>query len=326
MNKQTDNKYREAANRLVGYLADEYDEAGASRSAPDNVQFYYKMPATFEYAGRRGLAMRTLDQFVTRFLAGDKFLLEGDPIAKPWSAYLAGSLGWGAGSLGRFDIARCVSAAVASRQDPVYGGFIHDDPKAGQIMDLERTSSALMGCVWAGRINDGLRAARFMANMLALQPDSDVYYAYLGTGGGIVKDNADRNGHYRKSDEHARPALFATSIAGLTWLGRATGESWVFEIAERYLQLTLSLEHDAATRPLATKTGWCALMLAQHLEDNESIIEFARRSGDALVERQQEDGSIDFDAIPDVPHPIDKIWHIGWGCDAALTLLALADL
>jgi hypothetical protein len=32
-----------------------------------------------------------------------------------------------------------------------------------------------------------------------------------------------------------------------------------------------------------------------------------------------------FFAHPDVAKPIDKLWLIGWGCDCALTLMAVAD-
>src|SRR5688572_28194210 len=59
--------FRNGADKLVGWLASEFDENGVSRSEPENIQFYYKMPATFAYCGRRDLAIQTLDQFRSKF-------------------------------------------------------------------------------------------------------------------------------------------------------------------------------------------------------------------------------------------------------------------
>jgi hypothetical protein len=59
---------RVAADKLLDYLTSEYDANGISRTAPDNIQFYYKLPAIFAYGGRRELAYRTLEQFVGRFM------------------------------------------------------------------------------------------------------------------------------------------------------------------------------------------------------------------------------------------------------------------
>lgn len=101
-----DAAYEQAAERLIDFLAAEYDDSGTPRSAPDNVQFYYKLPAVLHYGGHRKLAQRTLEQALARFVYGGQFRLDSDPIAGPWRAYLVGWLAWGAGALGRFDVAR----------------------------------------------------------------------------------------------------------------------------------------------------------------------------------------------------------------------------
>jgi hypothetical protein len=44
---------RTAAEKLLGYLASEYDADGVSRPAPNNVQYCYKLPAISAYGGRR---------------------------------------------------------------------------------------------------------------------------------------------------------------------------------------------------------------------------------------------------------------------------------
>jgi hypothetical protein len=314
-------EYGRGAERLLDFLAGEFDRNGASRTRPDDVQLYYKMPAVLAYGGRRELALRTLEQFERRFLHGSRFVLENDPVAAPWAAYLAGWFAWGAGALGRFDLARRVMVAVLSRQDAAHGGFSHQDAK-GTVFDTERSSAAAMGCVWAMYPDNAKAAARFLDHALAGQPKAGCFFAYFDSGGRAIPVLDDRNAYFALDDPHARPALFATTLAALIWLGRASDDAAYFGLADRYMRLILSHRNDAAKMPLATKTAWAALMLNRHLPDG-ALTAFARRSGDDLLARQQPDGSIDFDDVPDVPKPIDKVWHIGWGCDVALTLLAL---
>jgi hypothetical protein len=81
---------RVAADKLLDYLTSEYDANGISRTAPDNIQFYYKLPAIFAYGGRRELAYRTLEQFVGRFMKNRRLDLSSDPAAHPWTSYLGG--------------------------------------------------------------------------------------------------------------------------------------------------------------------------------------------------------------------------------------------
>jgi hypothetical protein len=63
-------------------------------------------------------------------------------------------------------------------------------------------------------------------------------------------------------------------------------------------------------------------MLHAHRNDPQ-LADLARRSAENLIDRQRPDGSIDFDALLDVPKPIDKVWLIGWGCDCPLTLMTV---
>ena len=100
--------YRRGAERLLDFMAAEYDQNAVSKSAPDNVQFYYKLPAVFNYGGRRGFAVLALQQFEQKFLTGPRLKL--DPVAALWEAYIAGWVAWGAGALGRFDLARRIIA------------------------------------------------------------------------------------------------------------------------------------------------------------------------------------------------------------------------
>jgi len=315
-------EYFSGGTRLLDFLAAEYDSDGASRSAPDDIQFYYKLPAVMAFAGRRDLAQRTLNQIVERFITGDRFAVDDDPIALPWVAYLAGWAAWGAGALGRFDLAGTIMKSVASRQSAELGGYVHHTD-GRRLFDTERSSSAGMGNVWAMDLGAAERVGRFLDHALDAQPEPDRFFTYFDEHGDPIPDTEDRNAFFDVSDPHARPALFATAVSCLVWLGRASGERTYYGVAHRYMQLVLGHNEDPATLPLATKTGWSALMLAEQVDDPR-LEGFARRNGEDLLDRLQPDGSIDFDGVPEVPKPVARVWQIGWGCDAALTLLALA--
>jgi hypothetical protein len=312
-----------AAERLLGWLARRFDDNGVAHEAPDNVQHYYKAPAVFARGGRWALACRTLAQFEKRFLAGGRLALDADPIARPWSAYIGGWLGWGAGMLGRFDVARLVSHATADRQDRATGGFWHEEGGV-RVFDSERSSAATMGCVWAGDMARGAEAGRFLADLLARQSEAGVFYAYADAQGRPVANRSDRNAYFARDDAHARPALFATTIACLVWLYRQTGDARHLASANAYMDIVFGWAGDAARLPLATKTGWAAMLLHAHTHD-QALSDFARRNADAIVARQRPDGSIGFDEVIDVPKPVDTVWLVGWGADCALTLLAAAD-
>jgi hypothetical protein len=315
--------YAEAAERLLAWLAGRFDADGVARGAADNVQYYYKMPAVLARGGRWRLACRTLAQFDRRFLAGDRLVLDDDPVARPWSAYIGGWLGWGAGTLGRFDIARAVARASAGRQDAATGGFWHEE-EGVRVFDSERSSAATMGCIWAGDIGRAQAAGRFLTDLLQRQEDARVFYAYADRQGRPIPNRSDRNAYFALDDPHARPALFATTVACLVWLYRQTGEAGHLDTAKAYMNVVLGHAGDAARLPLATKTGWAASMLYQHTRD-PTLHDFARRNADAIVARQKQDGSIAFDEVIDVPKPIDTLWLVGWGSDCLLTLLAAAD-
>jgi hypothetical protein len=317
-------RFRAGATHLVDWLASEYDDSGASRSAPDNVQFYYKLPAVMFLAGRHGLALRLLDQAEARFYRAGHFDIESDPVAAPWAGYLGGWLSWGAAQLGRFDLARNTIESFAHLQNKQYGGFTHGGGNE-ILQDTERTSAAAMGCVWAGRIEQASSAARFLEYALQTQPAPDrEFCAYVDIEGKVRPDYSDRNAYYRFDDDQARPALFATTVAFLVWLGRSTGREDMYDLAARYMKVVMSNRCNPARLPLATKTGWSAMLLARHRSFPE-LMEFAFDNGQAILERQLPDGSISFDSVADIPKPVDRVWLNGWGCDAALTLLALSE-
>jgi hypothetical protein len=317
--------YGNAATRLVDYLASQYDESGVSRVAPEDVQFYYKLPAIFAIAGRRRLALQVLDQAMEKFFAGGRFHLDNDPIAAPWMAYLAGWLAWGASMLGRLQVVHDAMDSVSHLQDAQYGGFLHADGSGLILQETERSSAAAMGCIWAAKTENALAAAKFLEYAWKAQPDSGhQFHTNLTLDGRVLPNISDRNTCFRLDDPEARPAIFATTIAFLVWIGESTAHEEFFDLAAAYTGLVRACTHDSATMPLATKIGWAALLIARHRPSPE-LNDFACRCGEAILKRQLSDGSIGFDEVSDVPKPVAPVWLIGWGCDAALTLMALSD-
>jgi len=318
----TEKDFREGAEKLLVYLAGDFDDNGVSRSAPDNVQFYYKLPAILAYGGRRALALKTLHQFETRFVRDGRMILDSD--AASWLPYIAGWASWGAAMLGRFDRARDILATALDDQDPQWGGFWAETEK-GRVLDVQRSSGAAMACCWSHEsFEKGLLTAKFLIHALDSQPDDEIFYSYFDKDAKAVVADENRMAHFGRNDQHAFPAMFGATVACLVWMGRATGDAQLFEAAHRYLKIVLSNRHDPATMPLATKFGWSALLLSPHIDAPE-LADFARRVGTDLLERQQPDGSIAFDTIPGFQPPLDKVWLVGWGCDSLLTLAGLGN-
>ena len=313
-------EYRRGADRLVDYLAGEFDVNGTCKSEPDNILFYYKMPAILSQAGRRKPAMRILAQIERRFLSGGQ--LKSNPFAEAWQAYIAGWAATGAGMLGRFDLAAAIMAAVSKLYYQTPGGYAFQSDET--LIDIECSAAAAMGLVWSAQIERGLEVASFLRLALDVQPDADAFYARFELDGTAIANRDDQTWYYGLSDKYAVPAMFGTVISSLVWLWRITHKGWLIDLAESYLKLLMSHTGDTARLAVATKIGWSALLLNAHL-GFESYDKFARANGDDLLERQLANGSIGFENVPESIKPVAKVWLMVWGCDCALTLLSLAD-
>lgn len=308
------------ANQLRGFLAAEFDESGASLSQPDGIQFYYKMPATFASTGRIDLANSTLNQLMTRFFQAGSLNTRGDESASSWAPYLSGWIAWGSALLGRFDHGRTVLRSIVGLQS-ANGGFRTGAPQDSPT-DIQRTGAALMGLVWNFEITLAKQAASFLRGAIEGQAGRTQFCALVGADGQAIADPNDRNTYFEVGDEFARPAMFATPIAGLIWLFRLTGELEHLRTASAYMQLVL--RHKAAgTLPLATKIGWAALLLHEHKPDPR-LVHLALDAASDQAQRQQQDGSISFAAMEGEPVQLDKVWLVGWGCDCLLTLATMA--
>jgi len=312
--------FRLGADRLLDRLTADYGEDGTALAAPDDIQLYYKLPAAFALGGRRAFAGRIVDAFVKRFV--DDGNLRLDQYSGPWKVYVAGWAAWGAGSLSRFDAARLIMGTALGDFDPSVGAF-RSEIEGRQVFDTVRTSGAAMGLIWAMDLDRARGIARFLKRAVAEQSRPRHFDTLIDKDGNPVATE-DRMSCFAADDEWAYPAIFGTTVASLTWLGRVTEDDEFFRLAHQYVQVVLSSDHDPSKMPLATKLGWAALMLSRHVDD-PALLRFAEGIGESLLQRQREDGSLDFEDVPDVPKPIDRDSQVGWSCDAVTTLIALGD-
>ena len=258
--------FRQAAERALDFLAAHVDANGRSRIDPSDPGLHFKLPYVFAYGDRRQLALRVLGHIEHNLLADDG-AFQDDRFNGPASAFLyqAGWLAWSSAALGRFDLARRVARRAMQEQDPNLGGFWNETDQ-GREQGVLNSSSAAAGCAAAGEVEAAEGAAAYMARLLELQPEPDRRFHFgLNAQGAVITDSdAETGRNYFDLNGPCRPAMFATAIAGLTWLGRQTDEARYFDLASGLYQ-----RHPVAPGP--------AVRLAVRLQD---------RLGSAATQRQ----------------------------------------
>jgi hypothetical protein len=317
--------FRAAAERCLDYLAAAFEERGHHRQEPANPAVHYKLPYVFLYGGRRPLALRVLEHIERDLLAADGSFQ--DPAANgPASSYLyqSGWLAWGSEALGRFDLARRFARRARLEQDGRWGGFWNENA-AGRVQWLLNSSSAGAGCAAAGKIAAAGECARFMRRLLDRQPEPDRgFHLNLDPDGEVITDAAgEPTLSFYDYAGPVRPALFATAIAGLVWLGRQTGDADHFDTARDYATVMLDARQ-ARRSPFASKSGWAALQLHAHRPD-EDLLKYAQAVGRTLLDRQLADGSIDLTDWPGLEGGAGAPATESSVCDWTLTAVALAN-
>jgi len=326
MTTDTANEYRQAADRALDFLAAHTDGKGRSRIDPNDPGLHFKLPYVFAYGDRRQLALKVLDH-IERNLLADDGSFQDNQFNGPASAFLyqAGWLAWGSAALGRFDLARRIARRAIQEQDPNLGGFWNETHQ-GREQGVLNSSSAAAGCAAAGELEAAEHAARFMDRLMDLQPESDCRFHFgLYADGSVITDSdAETGRNYFDLNGPCRPAMFATAIAGLTWLGRQTDDDRHFDLARAYADVILSHHGEPWTSPFASKTGWAALQLNVNRPDS-ALTDYAESVGQRLLELQQEDGSVDLTVWPGMEGGAPLPLRLGNLRDWSLTALALAD-
>ena len=326
MTTDTAIEFRQAADRALDFLADHVDDDGRSRIDPNDPGLHFKLPYVFAYGDRRWLALRVLNH-IERNLLADDGSFNDEQFNGPASAFLyqAGWLAWSSAALGRFDLARRVARRAAQEQDPNLGGFWNETHQ-GREQGLLNSSSAAAGCAAAGELEAAELAASFMARLLELQPEVDRRFHFgLDAEGKVITDSdAETGRNHFDLDGPCRPAMFATAIASLTWLGRQTGDGRHFDLARAYANVILSHRGEPWTSPFASKTGWAALQLNVNRPD-PALTDYAESVGQRFFQLQQEDGSVDLTVWPGFEGGAPLAMRLANLCDWSLTALALAN-
>ncbi|MBM4436388.1 MAG: hypothetical protein FJ029_03950 [Actinobacteria bacterium] len=317
-------EFRACAERLLDFLAAQFDAEGRHRTHPEAPAFHYKLVYVFNYGGRRGLALRVLDHLEQTLIAADGSFrdpqLNG---ADSQYLYQAGWLAWGCAALGRFDLARRLARRAAAAQDPAFGGF-WNATDLGRVQWLLNSSSAAAGCAAAGELAPARAAARYMARLYERQPDpaNRFYFSLDAQGEVIAQGGAEPTRNFFDLHGWARPAMLATAIAGLVWTGRQTGEAAHYDLAQRYAAVILSHRHHPERMQFASKSGWAVLQLAPHRPD-PALRAYAEGVGRRALELQAPDGSVDVRGWPGLAQGAPPAITLNNGCDWALTALAL---
>ncbi len=320
------NEYRQAADRALDFLAAHVDDDGRSRINPNDPGLHFKLPYVFAYGDRRRLALRVLDH-IERNLLADDGSFKDNQFNGPASAFLyqAGWLAWSSAALGRFDLARRIARRAIQEQDPNLGGFWNETHQ-GREQGVLNSSSAAAGCAAAGELKAAELAAGFMDRLIDLQPEPDrrFHFGFYADGEVITDSDAEPGRNYFDLNGPCRPAMFATAIAGLTWLGRQTDDVRHFDLARTYANVILSHRGQPWTSPFASKTGWAILQLNVNRPD-PALTAYAESVGQRFLQLQQEDGSVDLTVWPGMEGGAPLPLRLGNLCDWTLTALALAN-
>ena len=310
----------------MDFLAAHIDADGRNHIDPNDPGLHFKLPYVFAYGDRRQLGLRVLDHIEHSLLADDGSF-QDDRFNGPASAFLyqAGWLAWSSAALGRFDLARRVARRAIQEQDSTLGGFWNETHQ-GREQGLLNSSSAAAGCAAAGELAAAELAADFMERLIELQPESDrrFHFGLDAEGDVITNADAETGRNYFDLNGPCRPAMFATAIAGLTWLGRQTDDPRYFDMARAYANVILSHQGQPANSAFASKTGWAALQLNVNRPD-PALSDYAAAVGQRFLELQQPDGSVDLTVWPGLEGGAPLPLRLANLCDWSLTAIALAN-
>ena len=326
MTTNTANEFRQAADRALDFVAAHVDENGRSRIDPNDPGLHFKLPYVFACGDRRQPALRALNHIEHNLLAADGSYRD-ERFNGPASAFLyqSGWLAWSSAALGRFDLARRVARRAMQEQDSKLGGF-WNETGLGREQGLLNSSSAAAGCAAAGELDAAELATGYMARVFQVQPERERRFHFALNAGGdlITESDAVAGQDHFDLQGPCRPAMFATAIAGLTWVGRQTGNGNHFDLARAFVGVILSHHGQPWNSPFASKTGWAALQLNVNQPD-PALSDYAEAVGRRFLELQQPDGSVDLTVWPGFENGAPLPLRLSNLCDWTLTALALAN-
>lgn len=273
-------RYEQAADRAVEWLATQLRDDGSYGPDVDDLACYYKSPYLFQLSGRAREAARLLSFIRGRFMRPDHDFTtsaghksDNAAFTEYW-AYPNGWLAMAAQRMGRFDIAYPAFEYLQSYHHPDQDGFLtsrHSGSGDGGSSDggADALTTAHLGlvCLYFGDLERARGAARWLARLLAIQPDLRTgLFLRRDRSGDLVRDiPEDKAAFHLVSAHEPNQAYFMIGypIAFLAKLFEITADEAHLRAARRYLDFGLSCDGNLRSCPTSHKVAWGAAVLAR---------------------------------------------------------------
>jgi hypothetical protein len=273
-------RYEQAADRAVGWLAARLRDDGSYGPKVDDLACYYKSPYLFHLSGRTRDAAGLLAFIRSRFMRADHDFVtaaghksDNAAFTEYW-AYPNGWLAIAAQRMGRFDIAYPAFEYLRSCHEPDQGGFRTGEPTASSEADALTTAHLGLACLYLGDVQRAEGAGRWLARLLAAQPDLRTgLFLRVDRCGELVRDVPAGKAAFfvvRAHEPDQAYFMIGYPIAFLAKLFEATGEDAHLRAARGYLDFALSCEGDLRSCHTSHKVAWGAAVLARITGDPRS--------------------------------------------------------
>ncbi|HKR48006.1 MAG TPA: hypothetical protein VJT72_00230 [Pseudonocardiaceae bacterium] len=288
-------RYEQAADRAVEWLAIRLRDDGSYGPEADDLACYYKSPYLFQLSGRAGEAACLLTFIRDRFMRPDHDFTTSaghksdNAVFTEYWAYPNGWLAMAAQRMGRFDVAYPALEYLRSYHDPEQGGFL-----GANGADALTTAHLGLVCLYFGDLERAHGAGRWLARLLAIQPD-------LGEGlllrrdrsGHIVRDIPEGQAVFHLVSAHEPDQAYfmiGYPVAFLAKLFEATADDAHLRAARGYLDFGLSCNGNLRSCPTSHKVAWGAAILAR-ITGDARCAELAVSIADHLLDIQDSSGA-----------------------------------
>ncbi|MGH3857844.1 MAG: hypothetical protein ACRDR6_31025 [Pseudonocardiaceae bacterium] len=295
-------RYEQAADRAVEWLATRLRDDGSYGPEVDDLACYYKSPYLFELSGRTRDAARLLEFIRARFMRPDHDFAtsaghksDNAAFTEYWT-YPNGWLAMAAQRMGRFDIAYPALGYLRSCHEPGRGGFYTGGSSGRCDGETDALTTAHLGlvCLYFGDVQRAEGAGRWLAQLLALQPNLRAgLFLRRDRSGHLVRDvPEDKAAFYvvRARDPDQAYFMIGYPIGFLAKLYEATADDTYLDTARGYLDFALSCEGNLRSCHTSHKVAWGAAVLAR-ITGEPRYTELAVTIADHLLAIQDPSGT-----------------------------------
>lgn len=287
---------------LIGcrWLVEKQNADGSWIGLPDpKVDAFYKVSWALMLTGQATAAHKTLNYVQDNFLTPDGDFLPRSHHSRnrevhylyPNAYLIIGSM-----AVGRYEIALPGVRFLISNQDPDHGGFYSRRPNPGQktLSDTMSAGAAGLACLAAGQINAALHVAKYLANIIKLQPTpAECFFTTVKADGQLLTDVKDDSEAFLRIIDTRKEGQcwYAVGLpfAFLVLLAEATGKTFHFEQAQWYFDFQKHCVNPWNGNSSA-KAGWGCAMLYR-LTGETQYREIALRIAENIMKKQNLDGS-----------------------------------